>query len=307
MVNIRKKKVSNNPSPNNRLPVGEHHNQRKNDGATADSREAFRPSQMVNHNINGSSNMNSNQKDDEYSEEDDDMIGSGGEADNENSDVERHNAPMGLLPISYNHTLDAELGKGNKVHDLKAARKELKTISKSGFAILFSDDLTKIHHEDFDAGVNAMALLCALMLSIPFEIVGNLDYDNLDEMRILFTKCESDEFDFDDVYSTYRGSFLATVYWAIAGMILATFYFLFKRMDEEEYKLWRWKARYLVISLFFSTAFAICSLILLTNMYFDYYLLSSDHNICNNGTLRFVLPGLCVAIAAFVWGIYLAY
>jgi len=189
-------------------------------------------------------------------------------------------------------------------------------IKQSGLGLFLRDDLESVHHEDFDGGVNAMALLCALMLSIPFEIVGNLDYGNLTTMKEMFQSCNSDELDFEGVYRTYRGSFLATVYWSIAGMILATFYFLFKRTGEDDYKEWRWKARWLVISLFFSTAFAICSLILLTNMYFNYYLLAGPeftsngtpiyhHNICNNGTYQYIVPGLSLSVMAFIWGLYL--
>ena len=150
-------------------------------------------------------------------------------------------------------------------------------------------------------------VLVTKMIFLNFEIVGNLDYGHFDDMLIQFGKCNSDEFTFEDVYALYRGAFLATVYWSIAGMILATFYFLFKRMDEQEYAEWRWKARWLVISLFFSTAFAICSLILLTNTYFAYYLMSTDMIICGNDTLRYTLPGLMVAGTSFAWSLFLVW
>ena len=181
-------------------------------------------------------------------------------------------------------------------------------LESSGLGKLMHDNPDLMHPEDFDAGVNAMALLCALLLSVPFDIIGNIDKNYLNFLQQQLDLCTEDErsvFGYDLIYSTYRGSFLATVYFSISGMIFATFYFLFKRTDEADYKVWRRKARWLVISLFFATAFAICSLILLTNMYFDYYLLSRSENICSNGTEPFVIPGLFTAFAAFCWGFYL--
>ena len=153
-----------------------------------------------------------------------------------------------------------------------------------------------------------MALLCALLLSVPYDIIANIDKNYLNFLQEQLDLCSAEDrsaFDYNLIYATYRASFLATVYMSISGMILATFYFLFKRTDENDYKQWRWKARWLVISLFLATASAICSLILLTNMYFDYYLLSRSENICDNGTEPYVFPGLFSASAAFCWGFYL--
>ena len=174
--------------------------------------------------------------------------------------------------------------------------------------------------DEFDAGVNSMAVLCALVLAVPYFVLNGINYGNLDRMRELFADCDSDELTYDDVYFVYRGSFIATVYWAIAGMILATFYFVFKRTQEEEYELWRWKAQYLVISMFVCTAFAISALILLTNMVFSYFLLAAGkppdgidpgdyfhHDICDNGSYPYISPGIALTSLSFVWSIYLVW
>ena len=191
---------------------------------------------------------------------------------------------------------------------LKSKKEQaVKTLEKSGLARLLHDDLDEIHFDDFDAGVNALALMCALVLSIPFEIIGGFEVDHLDWMKENINACNDDTWNFANVYTSIRTSFMVTVYFSISGMILATFYFLFKRNDDESYKSWRSKARYLVISLFVCTALAICGLIMLTNLYFIYFLLTSTANICDNGTTIYVCSGLGVSLFAFLlsfWFIY---
>ena len=203
----------------------------------------------------------------------------------------------------------------NKVQDIAMTTSKPKVswsewFAASGIGKFMSDDPDKVHYEDYDAGVNALALLSALMLSIPYEVIGHVNYEYLDFLHEQLNECaegDSSHLGYGQIYSLYRGSFLATVYMAISGMILATFYFLFKRNNTADYLLWRKKARWLVISLFLSTALAIMSLILLTNMLFDYYLISSEENMCDNGTAPFVIPGIASACISFLWGFYLIF
>ena len=187
----------------------------------------------------------------------------------------------------------------NRKVDEEEQRKKM-----SGLAKFLSNDLTKVHHDDFDSGVNAMALLCALVLSVPYQVAGPLDYSNLDWMKGQIDVC-TNEWTYGFVYTGYRASFVITVYFSIGGMIMSTFYFLFKRNDDFDYKIWRSKARYMVILIFFCTALAIIGLVLLTNLYFDYFLLSSTENICSNGTTPYFVTGCGVSIAAFVGAFWL--
>jgi len=177
----------------------------------------------------------------------------------------------------------------------------------TGLTKLLIDDLDKVNHEDFDAGVNAMALLCALLLSVPYAVVDTIDNIHLAWLQKALDKCKADHetMRYSRIYALYRGSFLSTVYMSIGGMILATFYFLFKRTNEEDYKLWRRKARLLVTTLFFFTALAICSLLVMTNTYFNYFLLSDSENICDNNSSIYMVPGLLAATLSFTWSFYL--
>lgn len=195
---------------------------------------------------------------------------------------------------------------GNLVTTMNSKLKRAEDRKKmSGLAKFLSSDLTKVRHDDFDSGVNAMALLCALVLSVPYQVAGTLDYDNLDWMKGQVDECEDTSWTYGVVYTGYRITFIMTVYFSISGMIIATFFFLFKRNNDFDYKIWRSKARYMVVLLFLCTALAIIALILFTNLYFDYYLLSTTDNICDNNTLPYVLGGSGLALSSFVVAFYL--
>ena len=70
-----------------------------------------------------------------------------------------------------------------------------------------------------------MALLCALVLSVPYQVAGTLDYENLDWMKGQIDECEG-TWTYGFVYTGYRATFTMTVYFSISGMIIATFFFL---------------------------------------------------------------------------------
>ena len=163
-----------------------------------------------------------------------------------------------------------------------------------------------VRHDDFDAGVRAMALMCTLMLLVPFQVLASLGNVYLDEVVLQASKCHGEQgVTYERIYTGYRVILLVMIYSCVCGQILSLFYFLFKRTDASEYKAWYSKARTLVILIFFCTSFAICSLITMCNWLFDYYLLNSSANICENGTTYYILPGLIIAGLTFFVGFYL--
>jgi hypothetical protein len=163
-----------------------------------------------------------------------------------------------------------------------------------------------VRHDDFDAGVRAMALMCTLMLLVPFQVLASLGNVYLDDMVLQAAKCHGEQgVTYERIYTGYRVILLVMIYSCVCGQILSLFYFLFKRTDTSEYKAWYSKARTLVILIFFCTSFAICSLITMSNWLFDYYLLNSSANICANGTTYYILPGLIIAGLTFFVGFYL--
>merc|ERR1711998_208122 len=103
----------------------------------------------------------------------------------------------------------------------------------------------------------------------------------------------------------YRMAYTGTVYFSISGMVFATFYFLFKRNDLGDFLTWRRKARWMVVIQFLVTAMAMISLILLTNLYFEFFLTNTEADICNTGSGPYVGFGMGLAGICFVLSFYL--
>ena len=175
----------------------------------------------------------------------------------------------------------------------------------NGIARFFDEDETGASYDDFDAGINAMALLCGLVLGVPYQVLSSLDYSNLDWLKAELSLCPKDDWQYYHIYSGYRIAYTGTVYCSISGMVVATFYFLFKRNNIEDYLVWRRKARYMVIIQFIATAAAMISLILLTNLYFEFFLQHTEADVCNTGSAPYVsfgmgLAGMCFVVSAYL-------
>jgi len=163
-----------------------------------------------------------------------------------------------------------------------------------------------VQHDEFDGAVRGMALMCTLMLLVPFQVLSSLGHSYLDEVASQAQRCHGEDgVTYERIYMGYRIILLITLYSCFCGMILSLFYFLFKRTEKEDYRAWHPKARALAILLFFCTSFAICSLITLANWLFDYYLLASSADVCNNSTTLYIFPGLVVSGATFFIGFFL--
>jgi len=164
----------------------------------------------------------------------------------------------------------------------------------------------QVHHEEFDGAMRAMALMCTLMLLVPFQIMTALGHWYLDDIISQAQRCHGEDgVTYDRIYMGYRIVLLCSMYSSVCGMILSLFYFLFKRTNMEDYKLWHPKARLLTILVFFCTSFAVVSLVTLANWIFDYYMLPTKDNICNNSTTLYIFPGLVIAGFTFFLGFYL--
>jgi hypothetical protein len=188
------------------------------------------------------------------------------------------------------------------------AKKKLKFQRRSllnGIQRFFSEDETGASYDDFDAGVNSMALLCGLVLGVPYQVLSSLDYSNLDWLKAELALCPKDDWQYNHIYTGYRMAYTGTVYFSISGMVFATFYFLFKRNDLQDFLVWRRKARWMVVIQFFTTAMAMISLILLTNLYFEFFLINTESDICDTGSGPYVGFGMGLAGICFVLSFYL--
>ena len=191
----------------------------------------------------------------------------------------------------------------NKLHDAQTDTKQ--KLMKSGFARFISTEDVEV--EDLDQGVNAMALLNALILTIPYQLIGAVgsDYFNWlkDELALCKHHTTSAGYNFRDIQLFYREELLCCIYASICGLILSTFYFLFKRSHPSETGVWKEKARLLIILLFVCTGVSLIALMALSNTFVSWYFIRSG-SICNLQISEYTGPAMFFAIVAFLFACY---
>lgn len=184
----------------------------------------------------------------------------------------------------------------------------MRALENSGYQKFMATD--NYHFEEFDSGVNAMALLCALMLTIPYQLLSNMGDQYLNWLRAELVTCPHHEahgkFSYESIYKYFRSCIVACVFSSLCGMMLCTFYFLFKRTNPDQYKLWRRKAQVMVTVMFIFTGLAMVALMLLTVFILSYYFIPSGY-ICEYNIRAFYIPGLTVSLIVFLGSCYLVY
>lgn len=98
-----------------------------------------------------------------------------------------------------------------------------------GLRKFFGEPTDQVHHEEFDNGVTALSLMCGLLLTIPYGLLQSVSPTYLDWVKVQAASCDGElGVTFASIYQGYRLCYLIMVYASIMGMILCTFYFLFK-------------------------------------------------------------------------------
>lgn len=163
--------------------------------------------------------------------------------------------------------------------------------------------------EDFDNSVNAMALVCAVILTIPYQLMSTLGFQYFDWLREQLSACpggQAQGYDFNTGLIAFREYVLCCSYSSICGMILSTFYYMFKRTDSQHLAQWKKKARQLVLVLFVCTCFSIISLVATSNFFLAWYFIGSGM-ICTSNALPYVGPACGAAFIVLVIAICLVY
>ncbi len=164
--------------------------------------------------------------------------------------------------------------------------------------------------DEYDTGVNAMALLCGLIISLPYQIIGSLNTGYFDQLRDIMDACP-DGISNGVTFAQARGNFKLCINICIdssvAGMVLSTFYFLFKRNKAEDFVKWRRKARTIVLLLFVSTSMTMSSLMYLTTLLLRWFVINSDGALCSKAPSMDFYMVIIFSVLLFALSIYLVY
>lgn len=137
---------------------------------------------------------------------------------------------------------------------------------------------------NFDAGVNSMALICALLLTIPFQLVSSVDDTFLGNLKAATLNCSS--VSFSTVYGNFQGVICVIITGSIIGLLLSTVYYLFKPANPMRVtNSHRVKERLLIMTLFLATVLSVVALLQLSFMLLNYMVILNDDICANNQSI----------------------
>lgn len=133
-----------------------------------------------------------------------------------------------------------------------------------------------VRGEDIDAdniasAVASQAFICALVMTVPYQLMGSLAFGFWDQLDLVSQKCP--ESGYDAQVKMFQKVLVATILTSIGGLIMSTMYFLLKPKDI---KKWWPRGRIFMLFLFILSTLSIISLFALTIIFYKFYMTSSS-------------------------------
>ena len=156
---------------------------------------------------------------------------------------------------------------------------------------------------------SSMAVVCALLFTIPFGIMSSFNDEFYDSLRVL-DSCESgsnmarNNISYAYVTNQITSNFCCAIYSSMIGIVFSVIFFLFKPGSEKEMDSWmEFNGKLLLISHFIVTAAAVISIMNLAVDYLQFYCLPRD--LCNYDISIFYIPGVVVLVLSTFFAIAL--
>mmetsp|Transcript_16086 Transcript_16086/g.15440 ORF Transcript_16086/g.15440 Transcript_16086/m.15440 type:complete len:390 (-) Transcript_16086:94-1263(-) len=161
--------------------------------------------------------------------------------------------------------------------------------------------------EEPDAGISAMALVCALILTIPFGIFGSLTDGFFASVREAIEKCPGNPpqtitgWTFDAMYLRTMQSFSTSFYCSMMGIIVTSIYYIFKPLPGKDMRKWcRSQGRLLLVLMFLVTTSSLIGLMAI-GFYLLYFSAGENKDLCTYDVRYIYYPGLVgIVICSFL-------
>lgn len=105
--------------------------------------------------------------------------------------------------------------------------------------------------EEADQVVNAFALINALVLTIPFNVLGNFDSSFWDWLYQNNQHCDGNSY--QKVVNSLIDELYTTAYSAMTALIIALMFYILRPKNELSFKQWYRRAKWAIIVMFFAT------------------------------------------------------
>lgn len=160
--------------------------------------------------------------------------------------------------------------------------------------------------ESMEGAVNAMALVNALLLTIPYGVIGIVSQDFFDSLESNFNSCPDEQTSDGQVFKSAKerliNSIAGTLYACLCGLIMATFYYLFRpprSFSRSDYA--KRKDKVLLCLMFFSTASSIVCAMNVATLLISYFTVQSS-DFCDAVTNNVWGTGVALVIIALFAG-----
>lgn len=130
--------------------------------------------------------------------------------------------------------------------------------------------------DDPDSAMSAMALICALVVTIPFGVFALVNDDFLTRLKATVESCPDGMAyggkTYKNIYFGFVGSPCLTLYSAIMGLIIASIYFIFKPTKGKDIERWsRKQGRFMMMIGFSVSVIAVIGLLLCGFYIYSFY------------------------------------
>ena len=144
--------------------------------------------------------------------------------------------------------------------------------------------------EDMDSKVNSMALISALVLTIPFGLFTALGDEYWSNLQVAFETC-SEEYPDREIYKSIGGmkalllnNLMGALVASIIGILFSTFYYLFKPCTAKHMTMTTLRKLKMLITLLFCTSVvAMVCIINVANILNANYLVGYNYDLCHAG------------------------
>lgn len=168
----------------------------------------------------------------------------------------------------------------------------------------------RLDQPDIEPSINTLALICALVLGIPFGISQLFNEQQLLYMESILSNCPSDSFyvrsglTWNYTKSSIPGNWSCTVYGSMVGLLIAAVYYALKPPKDYIRQWLRVKGKILLAAMVLTTASAIIGLMDLAAFVLN-YIMVTDEDLCNFSINEYFIPGIFFLLGSIVFTIIL--
>ena len=155
-----------------------------------------------------------------------------------------------------------------------------------------------------DSIVNTITLLNALLLTVPFQIMGNLGNSYWDWLDVAILNCADTpnyaSWNWQQVYDHIQNALFASVYSTLISVVLAVLYYLLRPERPTVFKIWWGRSKWVIVIMMITTIISIISILTLFGYLAGNYINSTNH-LCAVDTPLITRYIISNAIAVFLF------